>query len=196
MKVIQFISIGFILLLFSCGGKSPETAIKGFYAAIKAKDIEKAKTFTTQDSHSVLDMMNSAMDISFGEGKIENIDCVIENEEANCDCFFEGNQKPVPVVVLKENNEWKVDFQSTAQDMMNNVLDNFKNIDINGLLEKFGDGANLGTEKINELIKNIDVDKVVETINGLDSNVTKTSGNLEGLINQFKEGMDNTKPKE
>ncbi|MEN8793565.1 MAG: hypothetical protein ABF294_03840 [Flavobacteriales bacterium] len=190
MRVIHFISITFLLVLFSCGGKSPETAIKGFYSAMKVNDIDKAKSFTTSSSHSYLNMINSGMDISLGDGEIVNIDCVIENDEAECDCFFEGNQKPVPVSVLMENGEWKVDFQTTAKDMMYNVLDKFKDIDLNSLMEKFGDGAVIISDKINELINNIDVDKVVETISGLDSNMTETGGSLEKLINQVKEGLN------
>ena len=190
MRVIHFISITFLLVLFSCGGKSPETAIKGFYSAMKVNDIDKAKSFTTSSSHSYLNMINSGMDISLGDGEIENIDCVIENDEAECDCFFEGNQKPVPVSVLMENGEWKVDFQTTAKDMMYNVLDKFKDIDLNSLMEKFGDVADISSDKINELINNIDVDKVVETISGLNSNMTETGGSLEKLINQVKEGLN------
>lgn len=190
MRVIHFISITFFLVLFSCGGKSPETAIKGFYSAMKVNDIDKAKSYTTSSSHSYLNMINSGMDISLGDGEIENIDCVIENDEAECDCFFEGNQKPVPVSVLMENGEWKVDFQTTAKDMMYNVLDKFKDIDLNSLMEKFGDGADISSDKINELINNIDVDKVVETISGLNSNMTETGGSLEKLINQVKEGLN------
>ena len=186
MRVIHFISITFLLVLFSCGGKSPETAIKGFYSAMKVNDIDKAKSYTTSSSHSYLNMINSGMDISLGDGEIENIDCVIENDEAECDCFFEGNQKPVPVSVLMENG----DFQTTAKDMMYNVLDKFKDIDLNSLMEKFGDGADISSDKINELINNIDVDKVVETISGLNSNMTETGGSLEKLINQVKEGLN------
>ncbi len=198
MRVIHFISIALLLVLFSCGGKSPETAIKGFYSAVKANDIEKAKSFTTSNSHTYLNMMNAGVDINLGDGKIENIDCIVENNEAECDCFFEGNQKPVPVSVLMENGEWKVDFQNTAKDMMDNVLDNFnlKDIDLNSIMEKFGNGADISTDKINELINNIDVDKVVETLNGLDSNMTETGGSLEKLINQVKEGLDKTQSNE
>ena len=57
-------------------------------------------------------------------------------------------------------------------------------------MEKFGDGAVIISDKINELINNIDVDKVVETISGLDSNMTETGGSLEKLINQVKEGLN------
>jgi hypothetical protein len=202
MGVIKFIGLLSITLLLSCSGNNPEKTVNDFFTAISDKDFDMAKSLATEKSKSTLDLLESGININFGDGKLKNVDCVTENEIATCDCFIEGKEKPIPVTVVKENGEWKVDIQLTAKNMMNNFLDklngldlsgiDLKNIDVEGIMENIGGSVEAGTNKLNEFLKNIDADKVSETLKGLDSNMGETSGNIEELLKKIEEGMGET----
>ncbi|MFQ3336290.1 MAG: hypothetical protein ACI9E3_000292 [Flavobacteriales bacterium] len=143
------------------------------------------------------------MEISFGDGILKNIDCVTENEIATCDCFMEGKEKPIPLTVVQENGEWKVDVQLTTKNMMNNFLDklnvldlsgiDLKNLDVKGVLKNIGGSVETGTNKLNEFLKNIDTDEISKTLKGLDSDMGETSGNIEELLKKIEEVMSDTK---
>jgi hypothetical protein len=202
MRIVKLIGLLSITLLLSCSGNNPEKTVNDFFTAISDKDFDKAKSLATEKSKSTINLLESGIDISFSEEKLKNVDCVTENEIATCDCFMEGNEKPIPVTVVKEDGEWKVDIQLTAKNMMNNFLDklngldlsglDLKNIDIEGIMENIGGSVETGTNKLNEFLKNIDTDKVSETLKGLDSNMGETSGNIEELLKKIEEGMGKT----
>ncbi|MEN8927764.1 MAG: hypothetical protein ABF258_03785 [Flavobacteriales bacterium] len=207
MRIAKIFGVLAITILLSCSGNRPETTITDFFEAIKEKDFTKVKSLATEKSKSTLSLLESGVDVSLGNGKVNSVDCVTEGEIATCDCFMEGNEKPVPVSVVKENGEWKVDIQLTAKNMMNNIFDklndidlsglnldgiDLENLDVEGIMENLGGSVEAGTNKINEFIKNIDADKISETLKGLDSNMGETSGNIENLLNQIKEGMGET----
>lgn len=202
MRIVKFIGLLSITFLLSCSGNKPETTVNDFFAAISDKDFDKAKSLATEKSKSTLNFLESGIEISFGDGILKNIDCVTENEIATCDCFMEGKEKPIPLTVVQENGEWKVDVQLTTKNMMNNFLDklnvldlsgiDLKNLDIKGVLKNIGGSVETGTNKLNEFLKNIDTDKISKTLKGLDSNLEETSGNIEELLKKFEEGMGET----
>lgn len=204
MRIIKFLGLLSITLIISCSGNKPENTITNFFDALSKKDFETAKSLATAKSQTTLNLLESGIDVSFGEGKLNNVDCVTETEIATCDCFLDGKDKPIPVSVVKENGEWKVDIQLTAKNMMNNLFDklngldlsgidlsgiDLENLDVEGIMENIGGSVETSTDKINDFIKNLDTDKITETLKGLDSNMGETSGNLENLINQITEGM-------
>ena len=208
MRIIKLLGILSISLLLSCSGNKPETTVNDFFTAISAKDFDKAKSLATKKSTSTLNLLESGIDINFGEGKVKNVDCITENEIATCDCFMEGSEKPVPVSVVKEDGEWRVDIQLTAKNMMNNFFDKLNGIDLSGLdlsgidlekldlegiMENIGGSVETGTNKLNEFLKNIDTEKISETLKGLDSNMRETSGSIEELIKSFEKEMGDTK---
>lgn len=204
MQLVKFLGLLSITLLLSCSGNKPETTVHNFFNAISEKDFDKAKSLATEKSKSTLNLLESGIDINFGEGKIKNVDCVTENEIATCDCFMEGSDKPVPVSVVQENGEWKVDIQLTAKNMMNNFFEKLNNIDLKGLdlsgidlekldiggiMENIGGNVETGTNKLNEFLKNIDTEKISESLKGLDSTMGETSGSLDELLKKLEEGL-------
>ena len=182
MRNIKLFVLGITVLLFSCNTDTPEQTIKEFYSAIKSKDFEKAKSLSTEQSHSTIDMLSSGLEVNIGSGELTNIDCVEENEKGECDCFFENNEKPVAVSVVKSGGKWKVDVKETAKQMMNNLFESFKDIDLNGLLDKAKEFTDDGGEQLNELIKSVDPEKVKKLTEGMDSNIQKLGESLEGLL--------------
>lgn len=190
MRSLKLVVLGLIVVLSSCSGNSPEKTVKEFYLAIKGKDFTKAKALSTPESHATIDMLSSGLDINIGEGELTNVDCVTENETSLCDCFFEGSQKPFPISVTKLEGEWKVNVKETAKNMMNNLFDAFKDIDLNGLMDKVNLLGDSSSEKINDLIKKIDTEKVKETLSGLDSNMEEVGESIEDLLEQLEESSN------
>ncbi len=187
LKHIKFLIIGF---LFACTNtNSPENVSNEFYKAIQNKDVLKAKALATKKSKSMLDLVGDNLNLGLENGEITTIDCVTENDESNCDCFIEGKSKPLPLSLIRENGEWKVDLQSSAVNVLDNLLDKVKGIDFNGLLEKLGEGIDTSSEGINELIESIDVDEVIESLDKMDSTVLKTDEKIESLLEQFANGL-------
>lgn len=207
MRILKLIGLLAITFLLSCSGSKPENTVREFFKAISAKDFDKAKTLSTESSNTTLSLLKSGVDVSIGDGKLNNVDCVTENEISTCDCFMEGNEKPIPVKVVKENGEWKVDIQLTAKNMINNLFDklsgidlsgldlsgiDLENIDVEGILENFGGTVGEGSDKVNEFIKGLDADKISETLKGLDSNMDETSGNINKLLEDITKSMGET----
>lgn len=187
LKHVKFLILG---ILFACSNpNSPENISKEFYEAVQNKDLALAKELVTEESKTMMDLVGDNLNLTLKNGNITNVDCVTENDVSNCDCFIEGHSKPMPLSLLKEEGAWKVDIQSSAVNALDNLLDKFKDIDVNGILEKVGNSIDVSSKGINELIDKIDVDKVLETIEGMDSAVLKTDKSIESLIDQFAKGL-------
>lgn len=190
MNRLKYIAFLFLGLFFACSNpNSPENVAKEFYEAIQNKDGAKAKLLVTEKSKSIMNLVGKNLNLTLKNGKINAVDCVTENEVSNCDCFIEGDSKPFPLSLLMENGVWKVDVQNSAVNALDNLLDKFNGIDFNGILEKVGEKIDVNSEGINELIEKIDLDKALETIEGMDSSVLKTDKNIENLIEQFTSGL-------
>ena len=179
-----------LLIIVGCSNPNkPEKVVQEFYLAVKNKDIAKAKSLATNKSQSMLDLVGENLELTLKNGKITAVDCITEGEVSECDCFFEQDSKPLPLSLKKENDLWKLDIQSSAANALEDLLDNFKEINLNGLLDKVGEGVNLSTEGINELIEKMDIDKAVEALEGIDSAVGVSDKKLEGLIEQFSKSL-------
>ncbi len=187
LKNIKFLFLG---LFFACSNpNSPESVAKEFFTAIQNSEGEKARLLVTEKSKSMIDLVGENLNLTIDNEEITAVDCVTDNEISNCDCFTEGNLKPMPLSLIKENGEWKVDIQSSAVNALDNLLDKFKGIDVNGILEKVGEGIDISSEGINEFIESIEVDQAIKTIEEMDSSVFKTDKNIESLIEQFANGL-------
>lgn len=187
LKNIKFLFLG---LFFACSNpNSPESVAKEFFTAIQNSEGEKARLLVTEKSKSMIDLVGENLNLTIDNEEITAVDCVTDNEISNCDCFTEGNLKPMPLSLIKENGEWKVDIQSSAVNALDNLLDKFKGIDVNGILEKVGEGIDISSEGINEFIESIEVDQAIKTIEEMDSSVFKSDKNIESLIEQFANGL-------
>ncbi len=194
MRLIKLITIASIALLFSCGNSNtPEKTVREFYKAIKAKDYQKAKELSSEKSKSIIGMMGESISLNFEGGEIKNIDCVTEDNISNCDCFLEGKEKPIPVSLVKQNDAWKVDLQSSVMNGLDNLLNGFKDVDVNGLMEQFGGLIKENSDKINEVIDNIDPEEVSKLIKGADSSLNITKENIEELMEAVEKNVESEK---
>lgn len=189
MKYLYFLCL---MAFVACSNPNrPEKVAEEFVLAVKNKDVAKAKSLATKKSHSMLNLVGENLELTLTNGTLSVVDCVTEGEVSECDCFFEQDSKPLPLSLKKEEDKWKVDIQSSALNVFDDLLDNFKQIDLNGLLDKVGEGVDLGSEKLNEAIENIDIDKAVEALKVMDSSVTISDEKVEGLIEQFSKSLKN-----
>ena len=188
----QHIPFLLFLALWACSNpNSPESVAKEFYQAIQNKDIAKAKTLATEKSQAMLNIVGKNIELTLKNGKITNVDCVTENELSNCDCFIEGDSKPMPLSLLMEEGAWKVDIQSSAVNALDDLLDTFKDIDFKGILKKVEEGIDKSGDEMNELIEKIDIDEALNVLKDMDSSVLTTDNNIESLIEKFSKGLKN-----
>ena len=210
MQIIKIIGFVFLLGLVSCtNSNTPENVVKEFYEAVKAEDYDKARTFASKDSKKFMTMMSKGMELSIGGTELSNVDCTTDGESSDCDCFFEGQEKPFPVSVIKEDGNWKVDFKGSAMNMLDGLMDGFKDLDIdlNGLMDNFKDvdlnglldvGQKLiqnNSEAINELIKSTNTDSIVESLNAMDTSLNLTKDNVNEFIEKIQKGLEEVKSK-
>jgi len=203
MRIVKFIGLLSITLLLSCSGNKPETIVNEFFTAISNQDFDKARSLATEKSKSTLNLLESGINISLSDGKLKNVDCLIENKIATCDCFMEGKEKPIPVTLLELEGEWKVDIQLTAKNMMDNFFDKLNDLDLSGIdlenlnvesiMKNIGGSVKTRTNKLNEFLETIDTDKISETLKELDSNMGETSEKIEDLLKKIEKKMGETK---
>ena len=195
MRGLKIIGVLFVFAFTSCtNSNTPENVIEQFYKAVKADDYDKAKTFLSASSKKTADLISGDMEVTLGGLDLKNVDCITEGMSSDCDCFVEGKEKPVAISVLKENGEWKIDIKESLMDNLNGLFDNFnidlKNVDVNGLLDAGKKLIEGNSEKVNELIKNIDPEKVIESLKSIDSNIDVTKENVEEFMKIVEDGLN------
>ncbi len=162
-------------VLFSCksGGDNPTTVLKSFFEALSKSDVANARKFATEESKSMLDMMEMGMKMS-KEAKKENDKFTVDGMEFG-EPKIDGDKAVVAVkekksgestnyTLKKEKGAWKVAFDkasmmSTGMEKMNEKginptdsiaagLDEIKKMDMDSL-----------KGEVNEAIKSMDTMK-------------------------------------
>ncbi|MGB1040477.1 MAG: hypothetical protein ACPGVD_06370 [Flavobacteriales bacterium] len=195
MRGLKIIGVLFVFAFTSCtNSNTPENVIEQFYKAVKAEDYDKAKTFLSASSKKTADLLSGNMEVTLGGLDLKNVDCITKGLTSDCDCFVEGKDKPIAISVLKESGEWKIDIKESLMDNLNGLLDNFnidlKNVDVNGLLDVGQKLIEGNTEKLNELIENTDTDKVIESLNAIDTSLNITKENVEEFMQKIQDGLN------
>lgn len=121
------------LFLFSCGGEtnrgesstdSADESINNFMEAIKSKDFETAKKYTTASTDPIMDFLAQRINILEEMGKAEevselfgNVDfekasvkCKEDNDNAICRICEEGTEKCKNISLKKEGGKWLVNI--------------------------------------------------------------------------------------
>lgn len=108
LVALVFASVG-------CGDKNtPESVAENFLNAIDAKDFEKAKTYSTDGTHKMLDMIKGFADQMPADAKKPEPKkvsaCKIEGEKGTCTycCDEQGGSSELAMVQV--NGEWKADM--------------------------------------------------------------------------------------
>ncbi len=144
-----------VLFAVSCksGGGDPKVVLSGFFDALSKADMVKARTYATEDSKGLLDMMEMAMktdksetekfnpkNMEFGVAKIEGDKAIVPVKEIT-------SGETLNYTLKKEAGDWKVAFdkntlmtmgmenlnQKGMTDSVTNVLDELKNLDTDSL---------------------------------------------------------------
>jgi N-acetylneuraminic acid mutarotase len=107
----QVLGIIFILLIsfLSCreNKNTPEYVVKQYLIALKNKEWEKAKEYTTKETTQNLDMMKSS-GIDFGITEVKDVKCSVKNNEAVCTFCCSKDSAFYCLDLKMENKKWTV----------------------------------------------------------------------------------------
>lgn len=178
-KFLLAIAITSTAFLFSCksgGGSDPKAVLSSFFDALAKKDMEAARKLATEDSKSMIDMIEMGMKMSNDSKETEKYDkSNMEFGEVKID----GDKATVPVkekksgeslnyTLKKVNGEWKVAFDKSsvmsmgmdklnekgidANEEVNKAMDELKDVNLDSLKEgiKAMEGAAKELEKMNK----------------------------------------------
>jgi hypothetical protein len=134
-------------MLFSCksgGSDDPKGVLTEFFEALSKKDIAKARTLATEDSKSMLDMMEMGMkmdkdtssDSKFDKAKMEFGEAKIEGDKAVVPVKETTSGETMNYTLKKENGNWKVAFDKSSMMTMGMDKMNEKGIDADSLRQE------------------------------------------------------------
>ncbi len=151
-------------LLFSCksGGGDPKSVLADFFSALSKKDMAKARTFATEDSKTMLDMMemgmkmakDSADDMKYSENNLTYGEVKIDGDKATVPVTEKTSGETINYILKKEKGNWKVAFDKES--MMNIGM------------EKMNEAGANPTDSVGaamEELKNMDQDSIKAAIN-------------------------------
>lgn len=113
-KIIHSILIlATVTLFFACGkGDSPSSITEKFLTAISKQDYDAAKSYGTDDTDRLLNMMSGFKKMGaepfMAEAKFDVVDESITGDEAKVKVKVEGQQKEMVFNLQKEDGKWKV----------------------------------------------------------------------------------------
>lgn len=143
MKKILF-ALVILSGIFLSGCKSnnssdPKAVLSDFFDALSKKDIEKARTLATEDSKSMLDMMDMGMkmskdtgtDTKFDRSKLEIGEAKIDGDKAVISVKETTSGETMNYTMKKEKGAWKVAFDKSSlmgpnMDKINEATDSLK----------------------------------------------------------------------
>ena len=107
-----------LLAIFGCGDKAtPEKVAVDFATAMDKGDFKTAKTFGTESTNKMLDMvepmingMGELAKSGMGKGKFEKATCEGNDDKKTCKVCCDTDGKDKEFVLVKENGTWKVDM--------------------------------------------------------------------------------------
>lgn len=168
MKIKYLVIAMLGLVLSSCGGNAPEAVVKEFFAAVAAKDFDKAKSLATTESSSMIGMMEKAAEFATEEEAEESkavvkVECITEGDKGDCTCWGENGEDEQKVSVKKVDGKWKVHM--SKQSMMNDAMKGMGD-DMSGAMDKLKDvDLDKAMENFSNEIDSINVDLTEDTAN-------------------------------
>ncbi|MFN8246909.1 MAG: DUF4878 domain-containing protein [Ferruginibacter sp.] len=145
-KIILAVAVMSTAFLFSCksGGSDPKAVLTSFFEALSKKDIAAARKLATEDSKSMLDMVEMGMKMSNDTKETEKYD---KNNMEFGDVKIDGDKATVPVKekksgetlnysLKKVNGEWKVAFDKSSVMSMGMEKLNEKGVDAGAEVNK------------------------------------------------------------
>lgn len=169
-KIILAVAVMSTAFLFSCksGGSDPKAVLSSFFEALSKKDIAGARKLATEDSKSMLDMVEMGMKMSTDTKETEKYD---KNNMEFGEVKIEGDKATVPVKekksgetlnysLKKVNGEWKVAFDKSSVMSMGMEKLNEKGVDagaeVNKAMDELknvnADSLKAGLEEANKML--------------------------------------------
>lgn len=134
---LKFAAIALVgLVLASCGAGGPEDAVKEFFSAINAEDYDKAKSVSTDDTDAVIDLM--AKSPMKDKKEITKVECKVEGEEADCECWAKDEEETQKVVAKKVDGAWKVHMSKS--DLMGDAMSSMGDLDMGDAMDSLDEG--------------------------------------------------------
>jgi hypothetical protein len=143
----------------SCGntGGDPKTTLSNFFDALSKKDIATARKFATEESKSMLDMMEMGMNMDksskdndkYDKSKMEFGDAKIDGDKATIAVKEKGSGETMNFTMKKEKGTWKVAFDKAS--MMNMGMEKMKEKGMNpvdSLNKAMDDIKNMNTDSL------------------------------------------------
>lgn len=171
MKKIAIVLSVCTSILFSCksGGGDPKATLNNFFSALSKNDVANARKYATEDSKSMLDMMETGMKMS-PEAKKENAKFIPDNMEFG-EAKIEGDKATVTVkekksgesttyTLKKEKGEWKVAFDKNSIMSIGMQKMGEKGINVSDSISNSADKINIDAIKA-------DVDKAVKSLDSV-----------------------------
>ena len=156
-----------LLLLTGCFGednKDPQAITHQFWSAVIKNDMETAKNLTTWESVQYLSYLKTAQ-LNPQRYELGEMKLIENNTKAEIPTVLQGGELgnvdiPVRTIVVKVQEEWRIDVQSTLGSLIQGTMGAVVN-ELNSLLQ--------------------------QGLKGLDETMNKT---LEGLGQQLNNGLD------
>jgi hypothetical protein len=166
---MKSILCGFIIAVIAvtlagCKVTREEAAMKvarEFLENINKNNFKKAKKLATEESKSMIDMLEnfSKMDVSGTKhGPIENLSCQVDGDKATCSYTENGEAKTLSLIEM--NGKWLVEMKKEAPDMNannTNATNNNQNNNANSnntYNTNYGDTATFFSLVLNSAIDN------------------------------------------
>ncbi len=160
MKKIIFTALLFSSAwIMSCSnaGGDPKTTLSNFFDALSKKDIATARKFATEESKSMLDMMEMGMNMDksskdndkYDKSKMEFGDAKIDGDKATIAVKEKGSGETMNFTMKKEKGTWKVAFDKAS--MMNMGMEKMKEKGMNpvdSLNKAMDDIKNMNTDSL------------------------------------------------
>jgi ketosteroid isomerase-like protein len=114
-KIINILLVATIAIaVTSCKKSGPENVAKDFVMALDSKDYDKAKSFGTEDTKAMVDLIKNLAGMTPAtdkHAKIDKMDCKVDGDKGVCTycCTAEGQDDKVDVV--RKDGKWLVDMK-------------------------------------------------------------------------------------
>jgi len=145
-KILLSLLVLSTVTFFSCGsgGGNPKAVLSDFFDALSKKDIAAARKLATEESKSMLDMMEMGMKMDassketdkYDKSKIKFGEPKIEGDKATIAVKEKGTGETLNFTLKKEKGSWKVAFDKASMMSMGMEKMNEKGINVSDSIGK------------------------------------------------------------
>lgn len=146
-----------VCLITGCGsGGDPKATLSAFFDAMSKKDIAAARKLSTEDSKSMLDLMEKGLTTQqdnaetdkYDKSKMEIGEPKTDGDKATIAVKEKGSDETVNFTLKKESGTWKVAFDKTSIMEMATDKMNEKGVSIDSLRESMKELKNINIDSL------------------------------------------------